>query len=194
MPSKACAKGRASGFVVTPSLFGPWPGSLGVSLRTGVDLEMQETETNSPVIGKDVSWKAMNDYLLRVIKFTPLARVVGNEIQSAESNLPYGILTVECLELNQEFVVYLTHKVDFLHLWKVFNERGISEEEEVLVGDFASKRSGFFRIFSSFLPRLWVWICRRGHLERLVNDDWDGLTGEAWANAMMPLEMWEPPT
>jgi hypothetical protein len=30
----------------------------------------------------------------------------------------------------------------------------------------------------------------RAHLaERLI---WGGLTGEAWAEAMMPLEMWEP--
>lgn len=155
---------------------------------------MQETKSDSLVIGKDVSWVTMRDYFLRVITFKPFATIVGNEIQSAQSNLPYGILTVECLELNQEFVVYLSHKVDFRHLSKAFNQRGISEAEEVLVGDFASKRSGLTRIFAPFLPQLYVWICRRGHLERLVNDDWGGLTGEALAMAMIPLEMWEPPT
>jgi hypothetical protein len=97
------------------------------------------------------------------------------------------------MEMGTE-AVYLTHKEDFRQLWKAFNQRGVSEEEEVLVGDFASKRGGFTRIFAPFLPRLYVWICRRGHLERLVNDDWGGLTSEALAEAMIPLEMWEPPT
>lgn len=153
---------------------------------------MQETNSERSVLGKDVPWKLVEDYLLRVVSFTPLGSVNGDRVHSARSTMPYAILSVECLELDKVFTVNVAHKVDFLHLWRAFNQRGISEDEEVLVGDFASKRRGFLRVFGSFLPRLFIWICRKGHLERVVNDDWGGLTGEAWAEAMMPLEMWEP--
>jgi hypothetical protein len=155
---------------------------------------MSHSSYEHAVIGKDISWKEMSDSFLRIIKFTPLATVGGGEVQGAVSHLPYAIVEVECIELDQRFVILVTHKIDFLNLWKAYNQRGISEEEEVIVGDFASKRTGFIRVFGAFLPRLFVWICRKGHLERLVNDNWGDLYGEALAMAMLPLEMWEPPT
>lgn len=152
------------------------------------------TDSHNPVLGKDIPWKAVEEYIFRVRNFTPLATVKGDEIHPAGSNMPYAILSVECLELDKELTLHVNHKIDFLHLWKAFHERGILDGEEVLIGDFASKRRGFARMFGPFLPRLFIWICRKGHLERLVNKDWGDLTGEAWGEAVMPLEIWEPQT
>lgn len=155
---------------------------------------MEKANLSNPVIGKDISWKIVQDYLLRVISFTPLATVSGSEVQSQSSSAPYAILIVECLNMNSKYTLYVTHKIDFLHLWRAYNQRGVSDSEEVLIGNFAQRRKGLSKLMGAFLPRLFVWICPKGYLERMINDDWGGLTGEARAMAMLPLEMWEPET
>lgn len=206
---------------------------------------MSKELTTSMVIGKDIEWKELHDYnrtgLLRVSNFTRFATVEGNTVKAKSSVLPYGVLTVLCLEMDSELTHYVTHRIDFFHLSKAFDwcndpiaqekawverevtfkrglARGLSStksepsfrdwylefwdtrEFEVLVGDFSRERENrqhgpakwLFRLSTPWIPRLFVWVCPSGYLQRVVNNDWSGLHGWECSQVRGPLARWEP--
>lgn len=44
---------------------------------------MSEANSDKLVLGKDVPWKSIDDCLLRVLSFTPMATVSDNEVRSS---------------------------------------------------------------------------------------------------------------
>jgi hypothetical protein len=198
---------------------------------------MMSPSDKSGVIGKDISWKELATYnrsgLLRVVEFERLAKIEGDKVKALSLTMPYGVATVECLDSKWQFVLYITHKLDFIRLCnaydlcsnpeekeKVFLERNAhlravmkrqwekgqeihplfweTREVEVLVGDFkrtlARGMRGYWgrKLFGRWLPRLYVWVCPKGYLERVVSDDRMGLSGEAHLEATRPLAEWKP--
>jgi hypothetical protein len=80
-----------------------------------------------------------------------------------------------------------------MHLWSAFKERGVKQDEEVLI--FWSKKhyKKVYKTFSAFLPRLWVMVCPRGAFELETNPDYrPELKGEARWNATKPIIDWKP--
>ena len=114
-----------------------------------------------PVIGKDIPWKRVEGWGLRVTHFTAFASVKGNKVKAYSRTLPYAILTVDHGKLPSETKLYVTHKEDFRHLWQAYEERGISEDEWVVVYDFNPMRPRWRRLLAFGLPRLlvsvWNW-------------------------------------
>src|SRR6185436_2184368 len=88
---------------------------------------------------------------------------------------------------------YVTHKLDFHHLWNVFEERGVADDEEVIVIWQKSNLRGVPRRLSRMMPGLIVWICRQGAFE-IANDPRPlaGLEFSAWQAATDPIVRWEP--
>jgi hypothetical protein len=110
---------------------------------------MKDTEHGQlPVIGKDISWvevaKQNRSQLLRAIEFGRFASVEGGKVKAMSPTMPYGILTVECLELKSSFTLLVTHRLDFLHLWYAYDLCQNSEARETAL----QNRSGRFKSLS----------------------------------------------
>src|SRR6266700_2228755 len=61
------------------------------------------------------------------------ARVDDGRVIAPTKTEPYASIVVECDALPQKATGFITHRIDFLHLWRAFNERGVRDDEEVIV-------------------------------------------------------------
>lgn len=142
---------------------------------------------------KDSQWSAIDGEFCRVIDFVPMASIKEEKILAIDKTTPYASVILECKKLPTKIKGFITHKVDFMHLWPAFKERGVKQDEEVLI--FWSKKhyKKAYKIFSAFLPRLWIMICPRGAFELETNPDYRSeLKGEARWNATKPIMDWKP--
>ena len=196
---------------------------------------MSKQEVDLPIIGKQIQWKDINAQcrsgLLKVDHFTEFAVIENGKVKAVSATMPYGILTVTCIEMNAQFIVWITHKIDFQNLKlayqykenlnaynQLLNDRvhqfenkagdqlaqlteihtwlGTSEKPEILVGYFTRKaqksRGWFTRLLESSLPKLYIWMCPEGYLQRVVKDNLAPLTGRLYFDILRPLAKWEP--
>jgi len=149
------------------------------------------THSNSErlVIGKDVPWDAIRNAFCRVNSFTPLAKVKSGKIKDAIPGLHYASLSVELpriKELPSEAVMPITHKIDFRNLWEVYKERGLNQDEEVLVVYSPTAQSKLGRILSGVLPKLVIRIYPIGSLEKI-----NGWVNGKLSHAEMPTPIAE---
>jgi hypothetical protein len=141
---------------------------------------------------RDEDWRPLDGETCRVIEFTPLAgRVEGTEVKSFKRRLPYATIEIESPALAQPTTGYITHKLDFQHLWEAFNVRGVADDEEVIVFWRKSNLRGIARWFSRTMPGLIVWICPKGAFEVATGSSAE-LSGEDWFRATSPIARWEP--
>jgi hypothetical protein len=146
------------------------------------------------VLLKTRDWQAVEEEPCRVLEFTPLATVANGEVQALDRGVPYASVNLQCPKLPAGTVGYISHKMDFYHLWAVFRDRGVRQDEEVLI--FWSKRQlkGFAKLFSPIMPRLCVMVCPAGAYEVMTDDNSrPELTGEARFLAMRPIIELKPP-
>lgn len=145
------------------------------------------------ILIKNSEWSLIDGEPCRVVDFTPLASVVNGKILFSDKVKPYASITMECKRVPEIREGIITHKIDFMHLWVPFKERTIKQNEEVIV--FWSKKhyKWWAKIFSAFMPRLWVMICPKGAFNLITNSNWKPeLTGEARAKATLPIIDWKP--
>ena len=142
---------------------------------------------------KDSEWSVIEGEVCRVIDFIPWASVKDGNIKTLDISTPYASVTLECRKFPNRITGFITHKVDFLHLWAAFRERGVKENEEVLISWYKKGLKTFAKIFSPFMPKLVVMICKKGAYE-LINDQnfKPELRGEARFNAERPIVEWKP--
>ncbi len=128
-----------------------------------------------------------------VIEFIPLASIENGKVIIANKTEPYASVIFECKKLSQQTKGFICHKMDFQHLWAAFKERGIRESEEVII--FYSKKhlKSFAKLFSAFMPRLWVMVCQKGAFELMTSpENRPELQGEARFLAERPIAEWKP--
>jgi len=142
------------------------------------------TSNESLIIGKDIPWKDIQEEDLRVKHFTPFAIIEGGKVKATSMLLPYASLIVESPKLPEETYLPVTHKIDFRNLWEVFKERGVKDNEEVLV--FYVPSSG---IFSAVKPKLHIFIYPKGHQEEIYNPNFTPDNSEMW---FKPIAEWQP--
>jgi len=107
---------------------------------------------------------------------------------------PYAVITIECKKIPNKINGYITHKVDLMHLRNAFKERPLKEDEEVLtIWTKKHYKNVLFKLSSFFMPKLIVWICKKGAYE-LINypNHKPGLQGEARFLAQRPIIEWKP--
>lgn len=141
----------------------------------------------------DAEWDVIDGEVCRVKVFTPSARVEEGRVIARARTEPYASIVVECPALPGVATGFITHRTDFLHLWQAFYERGVEDDEEVLV--FWSRRNlkRSARLVSRFMPRLWVMICPRQALELITDQDFKPeLAGQARWDAQRALVEWKP--
>src|SRR5713226_912214 len=80
----------------------------------------------------DKDWEVIDGELCRVEDFKPWARVEdGRLTRTFNKTSAYASLVFECDRLPHKATGFITHRLDFLHLWNAFIDRGIGEDEEV---------------------------------------------------------------
>ena len=141
----------------------------------------------------DNDWSNVKDELCRVKAFTPMATIQAGKVRTLGKSVPYASVTLECKKVPQPVDGFIAHKVDFLHLWAAFKERPLGEEEEVLVIWTRKQYKGYAKIFSGFMPRLWVMVCPKGAYELETDRNFrPELKGEARWKATRPIADWKP--
>lgn len=144
-------------------------------------------------IRKDNEWSVIDGEPCKVISFTPLALIKSGKVVVSNRTEPYAFVIFECKKFPQRTKGFICHKMDFQHLWAAFSERGIKENEEVII--FYSKKNlqSYAKLFSVFMPKLWVLICPKGAYELMTNpQSMPELHGEARFLAEKPIVDWKP--
>jgi hypothetical protein len=146
------------------------------------------------VLWKDKEWSQIDGDACRVTDFGPLGSVVDidGKVRAMDMTTPYASITIECRKLGKNITGYITHKIDFRHLWAAFKERTVKEDEEVII-IWTRKNYKRFIVASPMMPKLWVMVCPKGAFELMTDNMYNPeLTGEAWWNAIKPIVEWKP--
>ena len=149
---------------------------------------------------KDSEWGVIDGEPCKVIEFTPLATIENGKVAASNKTDPYALVILECKKIPQQIKGFICHKMDFQHLWAAFKERGIQQNEEVIIFYSKKQLKSYAKIFSVFMPRLWVMICQKGAFElmteeiksRIDSNSKPKLSSEAQWNAMKPIVEWKP--
>ena len=113
---------------------------------------------------KHKDWLAIDGDICRATQFTPRAKVKNGKVVSPGVSTPYASLVLENPKFEQGTTAFITHKVDFLHLWTAFLDVGVKDDEEVLIS-WNKKQETVLQFVARIMPKLWVAICRRGAYE-----------------------------
>ena len=142
---------------------------------------------------RDEDWRPLDGEMCRAHSFTPLAGTIeGTQVKSSSLSDPYASIEIETPLLAEQTTGFITHKLDFQHLWEAFNDRGVADDEEVIVIWAKSNLQGMARRMSRTMPGLVVWICPKGTFEITNDPNHGGLEGTAWFEAVKPIAKWEP--
>jgi hypothetical protein len=145
------------------------------------------------VLLKDNEWSQIDGEACRVTDFAPLGSVVDidSKVQAMDMTTPYASITMECRKLGKNITGYITHKIDFRHLWAAFKERTVRENEEVII--FWTTKN-YKRFIPSFgMPRLLVWVCPKGAFELITDKTYKPeLSGTARFYATKPIVELKP--
>lgn len=142
---------------------------------------------------KDNEWSTIDGEPCKVTEFTPSATIENGKVIFPNKTEPYASIIFECKKLPQKTKGFICHKIDFQHLWAAFNKRGVKENEEAII--FYSKKhlKSYAKLFSAFMPKLWVMICPKGAFELMTNpESRPELQGEARFLAERPIVEWKP--
>ncbi|MDO9333242.1 MAG: hypothetical protein Q7T57_01805 [Dehalococcoidales bacterium] len=132
---------------------------------------------------KDSEWERIEGTACRVIQFTPFASIENGKIKNAGLSKPYCAVTIECKDLPSITTGYVTHKIDFQHLWAVFKIRGVKEGEEVLIfWTYGDRHAG---MFSAVFPKLVINVCHKNAYEYYPMPD--KMSIQEWLNAIHPI-------
>jgi len=146
---------------------------------------------------KDRHWAPLDGLLCEVTKFTPLAKVEDGQVIAMDRPAPYAFIDISCREggvtLPPDASGAISHKLDFLHLWRAFVDRGIGENENIFVVWSKKNLRPSARIFSPFMPRMAVLIFKDDGY-RLFRDNTyrPELRGLDRASASLPIIHWRP--
>lgn len=145
------------------------------------------------VLLTDKNWSIIDAEVCRVIDFTPLVPFKNGKIFS-HLTMPYASIAIECKKINKKIKGFITHKLDFIHLWMAFKERTIKENEEVIIfWSIRNYKYKLLRFFPGLFPKLWVMICPKGAFELMTNPNHKPeLGGEARFLAERPIVEWKP--
>lgn len=142
-------------------------------------------ETNSTgeiTLRKDKEWSIIESELCLVTDFLPLAgsTVKDGTVISSSTDEPYASVNIACKKVPEKIKGYICHKIDFLHLWSAFKERGVNEDEEEVLIYWSRKHykysiskliSGFTMSFlgATPLPKMVVIISQKDSYRTLAN-------------------------
>lgn len=157
--------------------------------QSGQLIELQKED----IMRKDSEWSIMDDdEPRRVIAFSPIASVQNGKVVAPDKTVPYASITLQYKQNKIEG--FVTNRMDFAHLWAAFKERGVYDNEEVIVfWTVKNYKYKFLKFLSALLPKMWVMICPKDAFELMIDKDYKPeLSGEARAKATLPIIDWKP--
>jgi hypothetical protein len=148
-------------------------------------------ENKVSVIGKEISWDSIDGKVCRVVKFSSFGKIENNKVLNLPKTSPYASLLVECNELDTNGLLFIFHKLDFFNFCEAFKQK---KENEVLIIWTAKHYKNFvYKILSSIMPKLIVWVCQKGAYELMTDRNYKPeLSGEARFLAEKPIKEWKP--
>jgi hypothetical protein len=154
---------------------------------------MNNPKDSLPLLGRDIRWEDIDGEILHVLDFKPLAKVVDGEVKHFSKDLPYAILDVISFSNKAKAQLWVTHKIDFNNLWRVYVEAGVRDDVEVNViwtkKQYKSKLVGAFKFA---MPRLIVWVNHKGAWKLIHSPDEAKHIGEAAYKAKAPIVELKP--
>jgi len=169
---------------------------LSLRLKRGLRNFEERRRESKIVLIKDSEWSVIDGEACRVTSFDTLGSLVDidGKVHAIDKTAPYASVTIECRKLGKNITGYITHKMDFQHLWAAFKERRVKEDEEVMV-IWTKKhyRYKLTKFLSPSMPKLWVMVCPKGAYELTVDSSYKPeLSGKARWDAMKPIIQWKP--
>lgn len=146
------------------------------------------------ILRKDNEWSVIDGELCKVVDFRPMATIRDGKVVAPNLTDPYALVVLECKKFPEKIQGYITHKMDFTHLWAAFRDRGINESEEILIiWTVKQYKYRLVKYFASFYPKLWVVICPIGAFRLMTDSEYlSELRGEARFLAEKPIVEWKP--
>jgi hypothetical protein len=164
----------------------------------------------TPIIGREIPWQAIEGEFCRIAHFTPYAKVESGEVKTISTMLPYALLTVELPDFRHNpdynyqekyttMTVRPTHyaslpvmnHLDFRNLWQVFKETSVNLDiTDILVICSPCQRRSITKLFSRVLPSLIIQLHGKGALERIYHQPEGGKT-EEWLDSIRPIAEWD---
>jgi len=169
---------------------------LSLRLKRGLqNLEKRQLESKTVLI-KDSEWSMIDGEPCRMTSFNTLGSLIdeNGKVHAMDKTTPYASITMECKKLGENVTGYITHKMDFQHLWAAFKERKVREDEEVvIIWTRKHYKYKLTRFLSPFMPKLWVMVCPKGAYDSMVGSNYKPeLSGKARWEAMKPIIQWKP--
>lgn len=166
----------------------------------------ESTEKSKTTFRKDKEWKAVEGQLCLVEDFQPMAgsKVVNDEVSSPQKNVPYASLTLVIKRNSDKITGFVTHKLDFQHLWEAFQNRQIDHEKEEVLIYWTTKHYKYSvaRIISSImltifggtnLPKMIVMVCPKGTFKSVEEFSLkDGHKVLIFVHGLMSIQWWVP--
>ncbi|MEW5758720.1 MAG: hypothetical protein AB1755_04555 [Candidatus Omnitrophota bacterium] len=135
-------------------------------------------------------WAEIDGVLCKITKFLRFDKTQEFEI-NGRKYYPYAVLSVICSKFTEPVTGLIFHKQDYKHLCMAFEK--VEQGQEVLIFWSNNHYKSWAKIFSPFMPKLWVMVCPGGAFEIETNKDYrPEITGEARWNAFKPIIEWKP--
>jgi hypothetical protein len=154
----------------------------------GVRDQPKLDSTSGTTLLNDQDWNGVGGEFCKVLEFTPTARIENGEV-IAVPNYPYASVTLVCEKLPHDSLGFICHRTDFKHLWTAFIERGVGDDEEVIIVWLKYRYKGLKRVSSAILPGLHVGVYKRGSYD--VLNDPESTTAQQ-LEAAEEIEKWIP--
>lgn len=148
---------------------------------------MQRNESEI-ILRRDSEWDVFYQELCLVTDFRPLATIKDGKIIALDNTTPYAAIDLKCRKFAGSITGFITHKVDFMHLWYAFKDRTIKENEEVIIVWLKGYYKSFASLFSFAMPKLEVMICKKDAYNLMTDQNFKPeLQGEARFLAEKPI-------
>lgn len=151
-------------------------------------------EQSEIILLKDSEWSVIDREFCRVTNFVSMSVIKDGKVSAFSKGMPYASINLERKKFpGQKITGFITHRLDFIHLWKAFEERGIGTDEELIIfWSTEHYKNILYKLLSIWMPKLLVMICPKGAFE-LFNDPLSRpeLRGEARFLAMRPIVEWK---
>jgi hypothetical protein len=153
-------------------------------------LEMLEPTTckEPPVLGEAIPWKQVEGQFLRVRWCSFFASIQDGTIEPAPMG-SYAALGVECPSLTGEAFIVVSSKVDFRHLWELYKQRQVADDEEVLLSYAPVDQKRLGRLIGMLLPCLDIMVYPKGHFEEMYDPNFKPQSSATWSR---PRARWKP--
>jgi hypothetical protein len=165
---------------------------------------------NEIIYRKDREWSSIDGELCLVTDFVPLSgsTVKNGSVISPITSEPYASITIECNKFQNKITGLVTHKMDFIHLWAAFFDRGIDEEKEEVLIYWSTNhyKNVVYQVLSLFFltilggtpfPKMVVMVCPKGQYNSYgaYPDGFKWLSKKSalvYVYGLMSLKWWMP--